>query len=496
MPAPSPTMRTLDEIISFQGRTRPDEIAAIAIGHPELTFRDIAERSSEFTAALRSHGVGPTDRVALLLPMGRDAGIAITLTMAAAAAAPLDPAAPPSVLAAIGERLRPCLAIVPPGQESLAAPLGCPVVALQPGLRLARGAAVPPVGMPGPDDVGTITATSGSTGLPRFVPRHHAQYFDVQPLVARHHALHPGARLLSATQPHHILGAAAFVKAVAAGACTVFAGSTAPAEVVAAIRHGRPTMGSIAPSRWEALLAAAADGPPVPRFERLISTAAPFPSDSARAVSALFGAPLHRDYGLTEALCLAFAGPDDEEHGVPRYRPMVPGSVSIAGPGGERLPPGEEGEIVARGPNVFHGYIGGDGSEFFPGGWFRTGDLGVMADDGSFIITGRLKHLINRGGEKISPAAIEQALLSHPEIIGAAVLPVAHPTLGEDLEGVVVVRPGATIPPRVIRRWLLDRIPASHVPRAFSFRDSLPLTTAGKVDRSALVAELTVRSTR
>jgi acyl-coenzyme A synthetase/AMP-(fatty) acid ligase len=387
--------------------------------------------------------------------------------------------------------------------EHLAAPLGCPAVALQPGPSLPAGTITSTrAGMPRPDDPLVILATSGSTGAPRLVPRHQAQFLDVAHLVADHHALRPGARQLNASQPFHALGAAPLVKTLTNGACTVFAASTDPADVLAAIHAFQPTMANLAPSAYEALIAAAAGGPAIPPFKRLISSAAPFPPASARAVCALLGAPLHRDYGLSEAICLAFSAPGDIDRApagngggeTPRYRPMIPGTVAIADEEGNHLPPGEEGEIVARGPHVFHGYIGGDGSEFFPGGWFRTGDLGVMAGDGSFVITGRLKHLINRGGVKISPAEIEAVLLAHPAIAAAAAIPVAHPSLGDDIAAVIVPRPGANLPAREIRRWLLDHLPASRVPRFISFRDALPITNTGKLDRRALIAETATSS--
>ncbi|MFM9107782.1 MAG: class I adenylate-forming enzyme family protein [Chloroflexota bacterium] len=485
-------------MIAFQARTRPNAVAACAVGEPELTFAGIHTRSLALTDALRSHGVGPGDRVALLLPTGFEAGVLTGLAMAAAAAVPLDPESPPGWLASAGNRLRPALAIVAPGMEAIAGPLGCPAVALLPGLRLptaaagARAAAPAAPAAPGPDDPGMILATSGSTGASRLVPRHHAQYLDVLAPLSAGLALHPAARFLSAAKPFHALGAAPFIKAVAAGACTVFARSSAPADILAAISAFRPTATNLPPATYDSLLEVTG-GAPLPPFERILSSAAPFPPTAARAAETLFGAPLIRDYGLSEAICLGFAPPNDG-YSLPTYRPLLPGSIAIAAEDGTFLPPGETGEIVARGPHVFHGYIGGDGSEFFPGGWFRTGDLGVMAGDGSFAVTGRLKHLISRGGVKISPAEIEQALHAHPDIAAAAAIPVPHPSLGEDIVAVIVLRPGAAPAAREIRRWLLDRLTPSHTPRSILFRDHLPMTSSAKLDRMALIAEIAASS--
>ncbi|MFM9108346.1 MAG: class I adenylate-forming enzyme family protein, partial [Chloroflexota bacterium] len=220
----------------------------------------------------------------------------------------------------------------------------------------------------------------------------------------------------------------------------------------------------------------------------VMSGSAPMPHALAAEISRRFAAPLIFDYGLSEAPCLALSDPAADPSADPRYLPLIPGTIRIAGSDGEPLPPGEEGQILARGPIVFPGSIGAAAPELDAAGWYATGDLGVLDPEGRFRVTGRLKHLVNRGGEMISPREIERAREIHPAVAEAAVVGVPHPILGEDLEAFVVLRPGFAAPARELRRWLLDRLPPTHTPRTITFRASLPRNAAGKVDRRALVA--------
>ena len=153
------------------------------------------------------------------------------------------------------------------------------------------------------------------------------------------------------------------------------------------------------------------------------------------------------------------------------------------------VPAGVAGAIVARGPTVMDGYLDdpeANRAAFTPDGWFRTGDLGYLDEDGFLFITGRAKEQINRGGEQISPAEIDRVLSEHPAVAEAAAFAVPDALLGEEVVAAVVVRPGQEATARELRRWLFDRLALSRAPRRIWFVATLPRTATGKVQRALL----------
>ena len=147
------------------------------------------------------------------------------------------------------------------------------------------------------------------------------------------------------------------------------------------------------------------------------------------------------------------------------------------------------GEITVRGPGVFSGYLGGPeatAAAFFPGGWYRTGDLGYLDDEGYLFVTGRLREMINRGGEKIAPTEIDEVLRTHPAVADAAAFAIPDPRLGEEVAAAVVLREEGALDARTLRRWMAGRLSPHKVPRRIWFVDALPRTGSGKVQRGEL----------
>jgi len=156
---------------------------------------------------------------------------------------------------------------------------------------------------------------------------------------------------------------------------------------------------------------------------------------------------------------------------------------------GQRLlPPGSTGEIVIRGDNVTTGYVSPReaNAEAFAAGWFRTGDVGSIDAAGYVHITGRIKELINRAGEKASPAEVEEALLEHPDVRMAAAFGVPHPTMGEDVAAAVVLKDGAAASSAEVRAFLLGRLADFKVPSQVVVVDAIPVGATGKIARAEL----------
>jgi oxalate---CoA ligase len=206
-----------------------------------------------------------------------------------------------------------------------------------------------------------------------------------------------------------------------------------------------------------------------------------------------FRAPLIESYGMTEASHQMASNPLP-----PRER--KPGSVGVAaGPEiavmdehGTLLPSGSVGEVVIRGPNVTRGYTANPdaNAKAFTNGWFRTGDQGVLDEDGYLRLTGRLKELINRGGEKISPIEVDEVLMDHPAVQQVVTFAMPHDALGEDVAAAVVLREGQSVTERALRDFASERLADFKLPRRIVFLDEIPKGATGKLQRIGLAAKL------
>ncbi len=296
-------------------------------------------------------------------------------------------------------------------------------------------------------------------------------------------------RYMSIMPLHHILGFSSALGQLMAGgsvACTGFDAQSFPTR----ISEVNATWYAAGPALHRAILEMAKQDP-----EPFLRSRLRFVRCGSGAGSPTLLSDLERvlqvdvvnGYGLTET------GPVTNT--LPRL-PRKTGSVgrtngpeiAIMHASGDLLGPDVEGEVVLRGDAVMDGYLGTDGlnREAFLDGWFRTGDLGRMDGDGDLFITGRIKEIINRGGETISPLEIDHALAEHPGILRAATFVVAHPTLGEDIVAAVVLRPGAKAVASEVRSFVAERLSRSKVPGRIWFVESIPMSASGKPLREAL----------
>jgi acyl-CoA synthetase (AMP-forming)/AMP-acid ligase II len=210
-------------------------------------------------------------------------------------------------------------------------------------------------------------------------------------------------------------------------------------------------------------------------------------------LEATFGAPVIEAYGMTEAAHQMASNPLPPMQRKPGHVGLPAGpEVSIMNEAGILLPVDTIGEIVIRGPSVTSGYKNNDkaNAEAFTNGWFRTGDQGVMDEDGYFRLTGRLKEIINRGGEKISPREVDEVLLDHPAIAQVVTFAVPHPKLGEDVAAAVVLADGSDADEQSIRAFVAERLAAMKVPRKIVFLDEIPKGATGKIQRIGLAEKL------
>jgi acyl-CoA synthetase (AMP-forming)/AMP-acid ligase II len=226
------------------------------------------------------------------------------------------------------------------------------------------------------------------------------------------------------------------------------------------------------------------------RFIR--SSSASLPGPVMEQMEATFGCPLVESYGMTEAshqMCSnPLAGPRKPGK---VGRPAGP-EVAIMADDGTMLPQGEIGEVVIRGPNVTQGYEANPeaNAKAFHQGWFRTGDQGLFDEDGFLLLTGRLKELINRGGEKVSPLEVDGVLSAHPAVAQALTFAIPHAKLGEEVGAAVVLREGAALTERELRDFAAKSLADFKVPRKVVFLPEIPKGATGKLMRIGLAEKL------
>ena len=227
------------------------------------------------------------------------------------------------------------------------------------------------------------------------------------------------------------------------------------------------------------------------RFVR--SSSASLPAPVLHDLTELFDAPVIEAYGMTEATHQMCANPLPPAEAKPRSVGVPTGiDLAVLDAGGRPLPTGRQGEVSIKGPTVIDGYENNPeaNTAAFTDGWFRTGDQGYVDEDGYLFLTGRLKEQINRGGEKVSPLEVDEALLRHPSVAQAVTFAVPHPKLGEDVAAAVVAADGSDVDERELRRFVSQSLAAFKVPRQVLVLDELPKGPTGKLQRIGLAERL------
>ena len=498
--------KTIIDLLNRGVATAP---AISAPGRPDLTYAGLRDQVAATITALNALGVGRDDAVAIVLPNGPEMAAAFVAIAAGATTAPLNPGYTADEFEFYLQDLVARLLVVEAGSSSpsvtVARKLGIPIAELvipigtpagQFELRGAPGKAARP-GPAGSTDVALVLHTSGTTSRPKIVPLTHANVCASADHIATSLALASADRCLQVMPLFHIHGLiAAVLSSLHAGANVCCTSGFNALQFFTQLREIGPTWYTAVPTMHQAILARA------PRSRETIdavslrfirSSSASLPNQVMTELEAVFGCPVIEAYGMTEAAHQMTSSPLP-----PRAR--FAGSVGVAaGPDvaimdehGVLLPAGDVGEIVIRGPNVTPGYRNNAGANAvaFTAGWFRTGDQGVLDSQGYLRLTGRLKEIINRGGEKFSPREVDEVLLNHPAVAQAVTFAVPHPMLGEDVAAAVVLKPGTEVSERELRKFAGERLADMKVPRKILFLEEIPKGATGKLQRIGLAAKL------
>jgi acyl-CoA synthetase (AMP-forming)/AMP-acid ligase II len=502
------------DLVAAAAGARPDAPALVVTAdRVPVSYRDLIGAVDDVAAQLGRAGLVPGDRIGLRA--GSNAEFVVALLAASRAgliAVPLDPALPVSeqrsrleaagaraVLVdsdGPGDRAEPALRAWPIAVTARRGTHGGTVEAH------VDAAAAPAHDVSTPEglrqDDAMIMFTGGTTGVPKMVPWTHRNIASSVRAVVAGYGLGPRDATVAVMPLYHGHGLIAALLATLASGGTVllpargrFSAHTFWDDIAAV----RATWYTAVPTIHQILLERAkseqpGNGRPALRFIR--SCSAPLTAETAQALQAAFSAPVVCAFGMTEATHQV-ATTAAEQHENAAAAPGLVGrstgpEIRIVGPDGGPLPAEAVGEVWLRGPTVVRGYLGDPAitAANFTDGWLRTGDLGSLSADGQLSIRGRIKELINRGGEKISPEHVEGVLASHPNVLEVAVFGMPDKMYGETVAAVIVPRDAPAPTPGELAVFCRERLAAFEVPATFQQASALPHTAKGSLDRRAV----------
>ncbi|MBC7995357.1 MAG: AMP-binding protein [Rhizobacter sp.] len=488
-------------------------IAISAPGRPALTYRELRALIASTLASLNALGVGRNDRVGIVLNNGPEMATCYMACASGTTSAPLNPAYRADEFEFYLSDLNAKVLIVEQGSVSpaigvaqklgvrvvdLLVPAGAPAGSFT--LQARDAGAVTAAangGFSQAADVGMVLHTSGTTSRPKIVP------LSVGNLCASAQNICNTLQLtakdigLNIMPLFHIHGLIAGVLAPLSAGSQVFCTPGFNAlKFFTWMDEAKPTWYTAVPTMHQAIVGRAKGNADVItrnplRFLR--SSSSSMPPQVIKELEEIFKSPLIEAYGMTEATHQMASNPLPPLSRKPGTVGLSAGpEVQIMGEDGALLGANEIGEIVIKGPNVTAGYENNPkaNAEGFLNGWFRTGDQGTKDSDGYISITGRLKEIINRGGEKVSPREVDEILMDHPAVAQVVCFGMPHPKLGEEVAAVVVLKEGASATDRELQDFVAKRAADYKVPKKILFMDEIPKGATGKLQRIGLAQKL------
>ncbi len=471
----------------------------------QVTYGELRNQVLGMAESLASLGIGRNDRVAMAFPNGLATIVSFLAASIVGTAAPLNPNYRKDeftfYLQDTGARILLCLPNGAAEARAAATELGIPIYTVDDSSGKARLTTQTPethIQPPRPQDIALILHTSGSTGRPKRVPLQHVNIAISARNVANTYQLSAEDVSLCLMPLFHIHALVASTLATfLTGGKVVVPAKFSPLSFWRLVHEYGVTWYSAVPTIHQLVLARSEKRPEAVsslRFVRSCSSALA-PELMAKLENVL-RVPVLEAYGMTEAAHQMASNPLPPSVRTPGSVGPQSGTVrvSIMDKAGNHLASGERGEVVIQGPNVFSGYESNPAANAsaFTSGWFRTGDQGYLDENGYLHLTARLKELINRGGEKIAPRAIDEVLLRHPAVAEAVAFGFAHPVWGEEVGAAVVLRHPEE--EKTLLKHCREYLSDFSCPKKIYIVDAIPKTATGKIQRG-LVAQTMTKST-
>jgi len=486
-----------------------------AIGAPgqmDVNFKNLRAFITLTVSELNKMGIGRNDRVAIVLNNGPEMALAFLSIASGCTSAPLNAGYRADEFEFYLEDLKAKALIVQAQTSSpaieVAEKLGVAIIELHPTpecgagtfslkLRSDKKLKLKQGGWSQAEDVALILHTSGTTSRPKIVPLSQKNVCASAGNIANTLQFTQQDRGLNIMPLFHIHGLIAGILApLSAGAYVSCSPGFNALKFFAWMDEVKPTWYTAVPTMHQTILTRANNNLDIIkknplRFIR--SSSSSMPTKVIEELEVCFNAPLIESYGMTEAshqMCSNLLPPGLRKPGTVGV--AAGPKVAIMNEKGKLLGTNIPGEIVIQGPNVTKGYENNPkaNAENFTKGWFRTGDQGIMDEEGYVTITGRLKEIINRGGEKISPREVDEILMEHPAVLQVVTFAIPHEKLGEEVGAVVVLREGKTATEKEIRDFVSTLLADFKVPKKILFMDELPKGATGKLQRIGLAAKL------
>ena len=491
---------------------KDDATALSAPGGVPLTYRALRAHVADVVRALNAQGIGANDRVAIVLDNGPEMAAAFLGIGSAATAAPLNPSYRAEEFEFYLTDLNAKLLVVAQGKDSpaigVAEKLGVPIARLVPtpekgagsfGLDFSgangRSGTTPRAATP--DDFALVLHTSGTTSRPKIVPLAHKNIAASASNIRNTLSLTANDRGLVIMPLFHIHGLIAALSApLSAGGEICCSPGFNALKFFSWFNEVRPTWYTGVPTMHQAILLRAANNPDALKGHRLRfirSSSSALPPTVIAQLEQVFAVPVVEAYGMTEATHQMASNPLPPGTRKPgTVGPSGGPEIRVVDETGTTVPQGMPGEIVIRGPNVMREYENNPtaNADAFYDGWFRTGDQGVMDEDGYVAITGRLKEIINRGGEKISPREVDEIIMEHPAVHQCVTFAMPHEMLGEEVAAAIVLKQGTEATDRELRDFASTRLAPFKVPRKILILTEIPVGATGKLQRIGLAQKL------
>ncbi len=511
---------TIYQLIQSQSINNSEQVAILNLNHQILTYSDLFEQINYVIKQLRLWGIGAEDKVACALPNGAEMAVTFLSIANGAICCPLNPnyrqgefefylsdlnakaliiqAGVAEAAVAVAQKLNiPVIKLIPQGEKA-----GIFSLESQ-DLNVINQVEIIP---PQPEHIALVLHTSGTTSRPKQVPLTHfnvcTSAFNIsQTLELRKgdHEVPPrrGDRCLNVMPLFHIHGLmGTLLSSMSVGASIVCTSGFESEKIMAWLDQFQPTWYSAVPTIHQAILEQAKLNPDIIKNSqlRLIrSSSASLPPLVMDQLEKTFNVPVIEAYGMTEASHQMASNPLPPQTRKPASVGMATGiEIAIMDEIGNILKTEQIGEVVIKGANVTKGYLNNEeaNQKAFTNGWFRTGDLGYLDSSNYLFLKGRIKEVINRGGEKIMPLEVDNVVMELPQIYQAVTFPISHPTLGEDVATAVVVKPKQSITSQEIRAYLFEHLADFKVPSQVVIVEQIPKGATGKLQRIGLAERL------
>jgi long-chain acyl-CoA synthetase len=484
----------LASVLTDSAQQRGDR-TAIKLDDVEVTYAQLEEGSARVAALLRQKGVGPGDRVGIMLPnvpyfavvyygVLRAGGVVVPMNVLLKGREVTfylqDPEAKvvfawhqfaDAARTGAQEAGADLVVVKPGGFEELLA-------GVEPGDRSVVDRA--------DDDTAVILYTSGTTGTPKGAELTHSNLLRNADVILGLGGITEDDVLLGALPLFHSFGQTCGLNgAMKAGATLSMIPRFDPSKALEIIQRDKVTVFQGVPTMYTGMLNAGdRDAYDVSGLRLCISGGAAMPVEVMRGFEEAFGCKVLEGYGLSETSPIAsFNHPDRERKPGTIGTPVEGVEMKVVDDDGNEVPAGEVGEIVIRGHNVMKGYWRRPDAteEAIRDGWLHTGDMGKVDEDGYFAIVDRKKEMIIRGGYNVYPREIEEVLYEHPAVKEAAVIGIPDDTMGEEVGAAIVLKEGEDSDAAVIRDYVKGEVAGYKYPRRVWFVDELPKTATGKI---------------